>query len=239
MQLAYHIGAMKVISLGGSIVVPNEVDADYLRDLRSVLVSVVENDDRLIVVVGGGAPARRYQTAYRTIRAALDLPVESDSQDWIGVMATRINAELVRHVLAPYVTDPVVTDPTAAFAFTGRILVAAGWKPGFSTDFDAVMLAERFGADTVINLSNVAQVYTADPRTVPDATPLEHVSWDNFRALVGESWKPGSNLPFDPVATRKAAGLGLRVIAADGKNLENLTAILTDQEFFGTEIGPE
>jgi uridylate kinase len=56
---------------------------------------------------------------------------------------------------------------------------------------------------------------------------------------VGEDWVPGSNLPFDPIATRHAAKIGLRVIAAGGKNMENLSRILAGEDFVGTTIGPD
>jgi len=231
---------MFVISLGGSIVVPDAIDTEFVAAFADLAIRHVrEQDRRLIVIVGGGAPARRYQEAYRTIRGAHSTDTHSDAQDWIGIMATRLNAELLRHALHPYCVDPVVYDPTADIAFAGSILVGAGWKPGFSTDNDAVLLAERFGADTVVNLSNIKQVYTADPKVDPDARPLESVSWDEFRTIVGDEWIPGKNLPFDPVATRRAAELGMRVIAADGKDLTNTEAILTGRSFIGTVIGPD
>jgi uridylate kinase len=195
----------------------------------------VEEGRRFILVTGGGAPARRYQRAYRDISGETD----SEAQDWIGVAATRLNAQLLRGVFAAVCPDPIVTDPTAEIPFEGRVLVGAGWKPGFSTDYDAVLLAERFGADTVINLSNIEKVYTADPRIDADAIPLDRVSWGEFRRLVGEDWVPGSNLPFDPIATRHAAKIGLRVIAAGGKNMENLSRILAGEDFVGTTIGPD
>jgi uridylate kinase len=231
---------MIVISLGGSILVPDEADIDLIVAYRALLheyTAIAGN--RAIVVVGGGGPARRYQSAYRALadRVGTD-PEDADAQDWIGIAATRLNAELLRQSLGSLCQDPVVCDPTGEFSFTGSVLVGAGWKPGFSTDYDAVLLAERFGAESVVNLSNIAQVYTADPRTNPEATPLAEVTWNEFLPLVGDSWKPGSNLPFDPVATRKAAELGLRVIAANGREIENTRAILRGEQFFGTTIGP-
>ena len=117
--------------------------------------------------------------------------------------------ELLRALCHPLCADPVVTDPTSEIPFTGRILVASGWKPGFSTDFDAVLLAERFGARRLLNLSNIAMVYSDDPRTNPDATPLPRLSWKEFRAMVGDEWTPGKNVPFDTVAARKAHEGGL------------------------------
>jgi uridylate kinase len=55
--------------------------------------------------------------------------------------------------------------------------------------------------------------------------------------MVGDDWTPGKNLPFDPVATRRAAELGLQVITAGGRNLANVEAILEGREFTGTLIG--
>jgi len=123
--------------------------------------------------------------------------------------------------------------------FAGRILVAAGWKPGFSTDNDAVVLAQRFSAGTVINLSNIAQVYTDDPKKNPAAKPFERLSWSQMLAIVGSEWSPGKNTPFDPTAARAAALSRIRVIFAEGRNLPNLSAILVGGGFVGTTIGPD
>jgi uridylate kinase len=160
-----------------------------------------------------------------------------DQADWIGVMATRLNAQLVKAVMSDRCLQDVVTDPTAVKDIRGRVLVAAGWKPGFSSDYDAVLLAERFGADTVVNLSNIEKVYTADPKTDPSARPLDRVSWEDFRGMVGEEWVPGKNVPFDPVASRRAHENGTKVICAAGRNLENLEKILCGGDFTGTVIG--
>ncbi|MCA1950920.1 MAG: UMP kinase [Treponema sp.] len=224
-----------VISLGGSIVAPDGVDSDFIAAFITLLKAELAADEkrRFILVVGGGGPARKYQQAYRAI-----VPNGSDEQaDWIGIMATRLNAQLLKAVLGDLCTQEVVTDPSQVGPFVGRVLVAAGWKPGFSTDFDAVLLAERFQADKVINLSNIAKVYTDDPRKKPEAKPIDSISWADFRAIVGDDWVPGKNVPFDPVASRHAAKIGLKVICAAGKDLENLRKILSGQDFFGTTIG--
>ncbi len=226
-----------VISLGGSIIAPEGVDTALLRAYMSTFEEYLQQDDqrRIILVCGGGGPARQYQQAYRQIAAA---PSEED-QDWIGIAATRLNAELVKRLFQAYSPVEVVTDPTAVSVFPGRVLVAAGWKPGFSTDYDAVVLAEKFQADTLINLSNIARVYSEDPRSNPQAQPYDSISWDDFQALVGTSWRPGSNLPFDPIATEYAARIGLRVIFASGRDIDNLKKILSGQDFEGTRIGPD
>jgi uridylate kinase len=224
-----------VISLGGSIIAPDKVDERFLSEFVSLIREMLEADEkrRFIFVTGGGGPARTWQTSYRNISGG----GTDDQADWIGVMATRLNAQLIKAVMGDYCAQDVVTDPTQAGPFTGRVLVAAGWKPGFSSDYDAVLLAECFRADKVINLSNIEQVYTGDPRKNPDARPIDRISWADFRAIVGDEWVPGKNVPFDPVASRYAAKTGIKVICAAGRNLDNLKKLLNGEDFLGTIIG--
>jgi len=225
-----------VISLGGSLIVPDSVDTAFLLSFKRAVAEYLSEDRmrKLILVCGGGATARKYQQAYLKI-----VPDASpDELDWIGIRATRINAELVKNIFREYTADTVVTDPTAVSIFAGRILVASGWKPGFSTDYDSVMLAEKFFADTIINLSNIEKVYTDDPRKNPDAVPIERITWPDFQKLVGNVWKPGINVPFDPVASKKAAQNEFTVIIASGANIENLINILNGRDFTGTSIVP-
>ena len=227
---------VKVLSVGGSIVVPDAPDTAFLNEFSSMVREWLSEDKsrKLILVVGGGAPARVYQNAYRAVGGN----AKDDNQaDWIGIMATRLNAQLLKAIFSDLCEQDVVYDPTAAKDFTGRILVAAGWKPGFSTDNDAVLLAEQFGAKTVVNLSNIEKVYTDDPRKNPDAKPLDTISWADFRKMVGDEWVPGKNCPFDPIASAKADNAGISVICAGGKDIANIEKILNDQEFVGTKIG--
>jgi len=224
-----------VISLGGSIVAPNNVDTDFLKNFAELIRSFIEIDNsrHFILVVGGGGPARSWQNAYREISAG---NFKDEEADWIGITATRLNAQLVKAVLSEWCSQEVVINPCEVDPLTGHVLVAAGWKPGFSTDYDAVLLAERFGADMVINLSNIEKVYTADPKIDPGAKPIDKISWADFRIMVGDEWVPGKNVPFDPIASRHAQKIGLKVICAAGKDLENLKKILNGEDFFGTTI---
>ncbi len=233
-----------VISLGGSIVAPpNGPDGHFLLKFKALLRSwLAQGDRKAILVVGGGSAARLWQSAYREYLRLARLAgtehaaVFDESLDRIGIAATRLNAQLVKEVFYEDCLDPVVTDPTSNFAMSGGILVAAGWKPGFSTDYDAVLLAERFNAKKLINLSNIAQIYTADPKVDPSALPLSSIAYDSLSQIVGTEWNPGANVPFDPIAVKKAKALGLGVIFASGKDLENFSNILNEQPFVGTII---
>ena len=229
----------KVLSVGGSIVVPGNPDTDFLSKFIIMVKEWLsqDNERKLILVVGGGSPARVYQNAYSDICQKTDsISVQNDA-DWIGIMATRLNAQLVKAAFGSLCENDVVYNPTENINFSGRILVAAGWKPGFSTDNDAVLLAEKFNAKTVVNLSNIEKVYTDDPRKNPDAKPIDSISWKDFRKMVGDEWTPGKNCPFDPIASKKADECNMTVICAGGKNIENIKNILNDKPFTGTKIG--
>ncbi|MDC7223869.1 MAG: UMP kinase [Spirochaetales bacterium] len=225
----------EVLDLGGSLVAQEKMDVDFLKRIRTFLIDWLEEDRerKLIIIIGGGYPARVFQETYRQV---VGDGAGHDEQDWIGIMATRLNAQLVHALFADYCQDPVVYDPTAVKTMAGRVLVGAGWKPGWSTDYDAVLLAEAFGAERVLNLSNISKVYTADPRQDPKAEPLDEISWEDYRAMCGDKWTPGMNAPFDPVASKKAHEIGLDVVVADGRDLENLHKILEGEDFTGTVI---
>lgn len=229
----------KVLSVGGSIVVPDQPDTDFLSNFIFMVKDWLSEDAsrKLILVVGGGAPARVYQNAYSEVSKTVGSNSASDAADWIGIMATRLNAQLVKACFGDFCQNDVVYDPTAPIDFKGKVLVAAGWHPGFSTDNDAVLLAEKHDAKTVVNLSNIEKVYTDDPRKNPDAKPIDEISWSDFRKMVGNEWVPGKNCPFDPIASKKADECKMTVICASGKNIENIRAILNDQKFIGTKIG--
>jgi len=226
---------VKVISLGGSIVAPDVPDTPFLQAFSESIRDYLMEDAqrRLIFVVGGGGPARSWLNAAKAVKSDLS----HDALDWVGIMATRLNAQLLKAIFSDLCPQDVVYNPTAVDLFAGRIMVASGWKPGFSADYDAVLLAERFQAETVINLSNIAKVYTDDPKKNPSAKPIDSISWADFTKIVGTEWVPGKNVPFDPIATKHAASLNLKVICADGKDLSNLDLILRDKPFFGTLIG--
>ncbi|NNM67063.1 MAG: UMP kinase, partial [Spirochaetales bacterium] len=123
-----------IVSLGGSLVAPSGVAVDFLAAFHSLVVNWLDEvpGRRLVLIVGGGAPARVYQEAYRSLCPQ----PQAQSQDWIGIMATRLNAQLVKALFEKDCPGEVVTDPLGNWDWNGRVLVAAGWKPGFSTDFD-------------------------------------------------------------------------------------------------------
>ena len=67
-------------------------------------------------------------------------------------------------------------------------------------------------------------------------TKSEKITWSDFRDLVGDEWIPGMNVPFDPIASKRAQALGLSVVVLKGTDLENFKNFLEDKSFKGTLI---
>ncbi|MFH1770369.1 MAG: UMP kinase [archaeon] len=220
-----------VISLGGSLIVPDNVDHEYLRKFKQVIERFIGKGFRFVIICGGGKTARKYMDAAREITT-----LSKDDIDWIGIHATRINAHLLKTLFRDDAHPRIVKDPTHPIDFKESILVAAGWKPGFSSDYDAVMLARNLGVEKIINLTNIDYVYDKDPKHFPEAKKIHEISWKSFRKLVGDEWDPGLNKPFDPVASKEAEKNGITVVIANGKDLNNFQRILEDKFFQGTII---
>ena len=222
-----------VISVGGSLVVPNGgIDVAFLKDFRELIHTHIKHGWRFVVVVGGGGTARHYQEAARDVGK-----LTRDDLDWLGIHSTRLNGHLMRTIPRDVAHPIMIKDPTGPLhRWTKPVLVAAGWKPGWSTDYVATRLAKRLKSHVVVNLSNIDYVYNKDPHKHTDAEAICDISWKEFRKMVGNTWDPGMNVPFDPVASRLAHYSGIRVAIINGKNLKNLDGLLKGERFVGTVI---
>lgn len=221
-----------ILSVGGSLIVPaGGIDVAFLKSLRRFVLSRYDSGDRLIIVAGGGVTARQYVQA-----AAAVEKVPEDDQDWLGIHATRLNAHLVRTVLRDVAHPEIITNPNKVLRIRSKVIVAGGYRPGWSTDYVAVLLAQKYKAKTVINLSNIDYVYDKDPRYYPEAKIIKNINWDEFRQIVGDEWHPGLNAPFDPIAARLAQSLKLKVAILNGHNFVNLHKFLEAKTFKGTII---
>ncbi len=221
-----------IVSLGGSIVVPDSVDAGFLRAFRDLILTKVKEGERFFIIVGGGKTCRRYQEAARALGVS-----EIEQLDWVGIYSTRFNAEFVRIVFGDVAAPEIVIVPEEVTDSGKAVTFGAGGVPGHSTDFDAVVIAGRLKAERMVNLSNIDYVYDKDPRQFPDARKIEKTIWADFRKQFPfDSYNPGINAPFDPVAAKRAEELGLEVAIMNGKNLENFKNYLEGEEFKGTVI---
>ncbi len=219
-----------VISLGGSLIVPTEIDTDYIRQFRGFIMQYI-SEHRFFVVCGGGSTARKY------IRAAAEVTgVKDEDKDWLGIHATRLNAHLLRTIFKKVAHAAIIKDPTEKIEIQEKVIIGAGWKPGWSTDYVTIRLANTYGIQQVINLSDVKYLYNSDPKENPNAKPIETLDWKTFCSMVGDEWIPGTNVPFDPIASKYAREENMTVIIADGRNIPNLEKIITGQQYVGTTI---
>lgn len=227
MEARKHI----IISLGGSLIVPNEIDISFLKSFVKTINEYVGKSFRFIIITGGGRLARTYTLAAKEI-----INPTNEDLDWIGIESTRLNAELARVAFGEHACVELIFDPDHIPETDKPIILGGGWKPGNSSDLAAVMCAKNIGAEIIINLSNIDYVYNKDPRYNSDAIKIEKSSWSEFRALLPKDWDPGLNSPFDPVAARNAEEFGLEVVVMNGKNIENLKNYLDGKDFIGTVI---
>lgn len=221
-----------VLSLGGSIIIPpTGFDTEFLRDFRKLIIKKVKKGYRFVIVTGGGQTCRTYQAAANTLSH-----MQPDDIDWIGIHATRLNAHFIRTILRDHAHPVVIRDFTIPHPWTESVLVASGWKPGWTTDYCAVKFAELYGAKMVVNLSNVTHIYDSDPKKNPKAKKLSNITWKEIRKMVGSKHVPGANVPFDPIASKEGEKLGLKVIFAKGTDLEQVKNAIEGKEVVGTVI---
>jgi len=220
-----------VISLGGSLVVPDEIDIQLLKKFKEIILKEVKKSKKFIIIVGGGKTARKYQKAAKILTE-----VSNEDLDWLGIHATRINAHLLLTIFRKYAYYRIIKNPKEKVNFKEKILIATGWKPGFSTDYDAVLLAKTYGTDIVVNLTNVDYVYDKDPDKFKDAKPIKEITWNDYLKLIENKWIPGMSAPFDPIASQLAKKFKFKVVILNGKKLENLKNFLNGKKFRGTLI---
>ena len=221
-----------VISLGGSIIVQKKIDVSFLKKLKKLVLNHIKKGNRVIIVCGGGRPCRIYQKTAEKLTKA-----NSIDKDWIGIMATRLNAELVRVMFKEYAYPKVVYDPHDKIRTTKKIIIGAGYEPGCSTDYDTVLLAKQFKADMIINASNIDYVYDKDPAKHRNAMKIKEISWAEYKKLIGGKFKPGMHAPFDPVASILAQKCRMKVAIVNGRKLGNLKKLLSGKKFAGSVIG--
>ncbi len=225
-----------IISVGGSLIVPNgSIATDFLNHLNNFIRHQLTLNPNLqfFLIIGGGMTARHYRDAGRDV---LGHELTSEDLDWLGIHATRLNAHLVRTIFQDVAHPTIIENYSIIRKAQEPVVIAAGWKPGWSTDYCATLIGEDYGVRKIINLSNITQVFDKDPRKFPDAKPQTEMTWKNFRKMVGDTWDPGMNSPFDPIAAKKAEEMGAEVVVMSGDNFDNIQSYLNGEKFLGTVI---
>lgn len=220
-----------IISLGGSVIIPDQINIGFLKKFRQLILSFVKKGHRFVLVAGGGRINREYNKAAKQFGK-----VKAKDLDWLGIAATKMNAELIRVIFSDYAYEKVILNPTVKIKTNKKIIVGSGWQPGCSSDKDTVLLAKQFMAKVVINLFDKDYVYDKDPDKFKDAKPLKQIKWNDYLKIIGHKWQPRLSTPFDPEASKLAWKSGIKVIILKGTNLKNLADYLAGRKYKGTVI---
>jgi uridylate kinase len=177
-----------VLKLSGEALAGNRgfgIDPPVVEELTNEIVSIQETGVQLGLVVGGGNIVRG--------TAASEGGMDRVSADYMGMLATVINALAVQDQLErkglqtrvltairmEEVAEPYIRRRAVRHLEKGRVvLFAAGTgNPYFSTDTAAVLRAIEIGADAILKATQVDGIYSADPRTDPQAEFIERISY--------------------------------------------------------------
>jgi uridylate kinase len=230
--MQYHFKKTIVIALGGSIVHPDQIDTQFLKRFKKFLAPFLRRGTRFVLVIGGGKLARRFQEAAHHVAKVAD-----EDKDWLGIHATRLNAHLLRTIFRE-IADPVIIDIRGKLKSAKYpITIAAGWRPGWSTDYVAMQIAQDFGAREAIIAGKPSHVHDRDPAKYPKAAKFSELSWKEYRKLIPAKWSPGMGAPVDPVGAALGARANIKAIIIDGRDLKNFGALLNGKEFQGTIVG--
>ena len=224
-----------IISVGGSLIVPENIDTKFLKSFKEFIEKRVKKKDEFVLISGGGKTCRFYQDSASKITK-----IENSEKDWLGIHSSRLNGHLLRTIFKKIAHPRMITNYEKDLELIGKyrekVLIGAGWKPGWSTDYCAVLAAQNLGIKHVINLSNIDFVYDKDPKKFKNAKKIKSINWKDFQKIVGNKWDPGLNAPFDPIASKLANKLDLSVAILNGKKLKNLENYMENKKFVGSII---
>ena len=221
-----------VVSLGGSVLIPGDDDADHLNKL-SGLLKEMSAEHRLLLVCGGGKIARYYITTGR------DIGANEKELDELGIMTTRINAKLVSLSLGEFAVDyiPTTVEGAGKAVPGSKIVVMGGTVPGHTTDAVSAMLAEKVGAVRIVNGTSVDAAFTADPKLVKDAKRLHTITHAELNLLVSRGMHcAGPSHVFDPLGASIAAKANIPIYIINGRNMEEMRAAIQGKSIKGTLV---
>jgi len=212
-----------IIALGGSIIAPKllghqSVNVNFLKKFKKLILQEIKLGKSFIIVAGGGKVAKSYQKAIQKFKN-----IKQEDIDLIGIQGTKLNASFLEAIFRKKIKK-------------NCLLIAAGTKPGWSTDYVSVCLAQKHKAEEIIIATNIDFVFNKDPRKFKDAKPVKKISFQDYQKIIPQKWMPAMNLPFDPVATRLAKKLKLKIKVLRAENLESFKNAIENKEFRGSVI---
>ncbi len=164
------------------------IDPDKAENIAYRVKGVHDLGVDVAIVIGGGNLWRG--------RSGLDLGMDRATADYMGMLATVMNAlalmdamesiGLVTRVQSAVemhaVAEPYIRRRAIRHLEKGRVVILGGGtgNPYFSTDTAAALRAMEIGADVLIKETKVDGIYDSDPMTNPDAVRFDHLTYIEF-----------------------------------------------------------
>ena len=224
-----------VISLGGSLLFNENGsrNGEYIKELAEMLVKL-KKGVQIAVCVGGGTLARRYAEEARKKTGS------EFFADRAAIKATKENAKELIKALGKNAFPEVIEElDNAEVALKKNLIpVGAGILEGTTTDFDSMLIAERLGAEELVNMSKIEAVYSEDPRKNPNAKRYKEMTHQQLLELAirSDMRRAGTNFVFDSVASKLAARSNITIHFVDGRNLQEVEKALAGKKHSGTVV---
>ncbi len=219
-----------VISLGGSRIVPDDVDWKFLSEFKALLDR--HRDKNFAVVCGGGRTARRYMSALKK------LGKKTRGQSIEGIAVTRFHAFFMARLFGRSANEEIPRNMKRVknlllknqVVFSG----ALRWEPNNTSDGTAAKLAGYLNCP-FINLTNVDGLYTMDPRKNKKAKLVRKISWKGFWDVAKKiKFEAGQHFVLDKVAALEIMEDKTRTFIVG--SLKEMDRVLDEEKFLGTEI---
>ena len=220
-----------VISLGGSVIVPDKVDYAYLKNF-SKSIKKFSKKNKVVIVTGGGSTARKYIDGMR------HLSTNPDLLSIVGIASTRLNARLVAGVFGMREPIPESLANVKKLLKKNNLIVcgALGMQKDMTSDGNAAEVAEMIDADYLINMTNVKGLYDKNPQKYKSAKFIPAISFKDFKARIDKiKFKAGQHFVLDQSAAKIINKSKIKTYIVNN-NLKNLVKLLNDKKFIGTII---
>ena len=221
-----------VMSLGGSVIIPEQKNDNFLLKLRATLKKYYRTH-KFVLVCGGGSIARAYITLLEKEHK------NHREQSEAGIRATRMNAELYHASIRKRgeFSTPEKHEISQVRAHKNNVVVSGAlrYAPHQTSDTTAAKLAAYLKSEFV-NLTNVPGLYTSDPRKNKAAKLIPHISWKEFEAKAHAiRFSPGEHFVLDQKASTLIRKHKIKTFIM-GKDANNLKKFLNNEKWLGTQI---
>ena len=220
-----------VLSVGGSLIIPEKIDIPFLHKLKNTLLK--NKTHKFVLVTGGGVIARKYITALK----AENKPTKELAE--AGIRATRMNAHFLMQLFGSKANQSLPTDmKQVRSALRKNQIVICGalrFTPNATSDTTAAKLAHLLKSD-FINMTNVKGLFTANPKTNPKAKFIPEITWKDFDKLANKTkHQAGQHFVLDQSAATLIKNNETTTYIIN-QSLTNLSNLLNGKRFIGTTI---